>query len=120
MEPEQQKAKVLLLCEACGGYHTEDESEEVYVKIIKGKNCVLKLTKDNVVGQQSEKREVVSVATPAAAPTITVPPSEPLQVIKKRIVPPSAMRIGVNLPPESGGGRSVSVADAMKRPAGAF
>ena len=40
------KMKSVLLCEACGGYHPEEECEIILVKIIKGKNCTLNMTKE--------------------------------------------------------------------------
>jgi hypothetical protein len=46
MAQNEKKLKTYFLCEACGKYHPEDECEEVYIKIIKGKNCVLNLSKD--------------------------------------------------------------------------
>lgn len=37
--------RTVLKCEACGGFHSEKDSEIVLIKIVKGKNCELDQTK---------------------------------------------------------------------------
>lgn len=91
MKPDLEKmeSSSYLLCEACGGYHTEDECEVVIVKIVKGKNCKLNMTKEHTANLnntpkifENEKRSVETEMTVSNQPQ--VPPRR-----TPSIVPPS-------------------------------
>ena len=36
------KKSTVFKCEVCGGYHSEEESEIIVIKVVKGKNCELR------------------------------------------------------------------------------
>jgi hypothetical protein len=81
----------LLKCDACGGYHPEDECEVVTIKLIKGKSCEFKPTffsapiQNNEVYPQNIGNNTVPLGTPAPE-TVNMEP-KPL-VKQKKIIPP--------------------------------
>jgi hypothetical protein len=55
------ESKTVVKCESCGGYHAEEDSEYITIKIIKGKKCPL--PKQNIFennGRIVKETEVVS------------------------------------------------------------
>jgi hypothetical protein len=111
------KTKTVLLCEACGGYHPEDECEIVLVKIIKGKDCALNMTKEQTFARPTKsvteaprvvtgREDIPDPAMPAGPVREIVPPG-----IKKQ--DPRLIRPSVVGPP---GMRIPSMADIMKEP----
>jgi hypothetical protein len=125
-----EQGKVLILCEACGGYHPEDECEEVYVKVVKGKNCVLNLSKDYTfkpLQTASSQVEVSHITTPTT-PTEdknNVVVAEETSTTTRNIIPPGLLRMqaggNIAIIPAAGNGNgargNVSPASVFKPPA---
>jgi hypothetical protein len=98
--------KSVLLCEACGGYHPEDDCEIILVKIIKGKKCDLNMTKENTQFNTLKQRTTPQSVIPTNMQTThakkqdeiidEIPVTTQKPVIKS-VIPPGVA--GVLIPP---------------------
>ena len=119
--PKNLKMKTVLLCEACGGYHPEEECEIIVVKIVKGKNCHLNMTKD-----QTFVRPTATLTIPDNSGSVAVEKKEEIPVQERpsgqvrEIVPPGIKKNDPRLlrPSVVGpqGMKIPSMADMMKEP----
>jgi hypothetical protein len=112
------KMKTVLLCEACGSYHPEEECEIILVKIIKGKNCTLNMTKEQTFARPTTPAVEIPKVTMNENIPIGFSPMPANQV--REIVPngikkndPRLLRPTVSGP---GGMKIPTMADMMKEP----
>jgi hypothetical protein len=98
------ETKQVLRCEACGGFHSEEESEIVVIRIVKGKNCELKnifsenrttAPISNFSNRQQDREEKFIPKGESIVPSIFAPKEETEEIsvlpAKRKIVPPPGM-----------------------------
>lgn len=87
--------KSLFKCEACGGYHTADESEVVIIRMVKGKNCELTHANRTVVVAKTIDTSPASTLAPIMIPAPNNPINNSTATFKE-----DAPGEGYHIPPK--------------------
>jgi hypothetical protein len=100
---EKMNSSSYLLCEACGGYHPEEECEIVVVKIVKGKKCKLNVAKEYTSNLSKQSATATEKHTPekkaVITPEETTPVAQPTPPKRSTVIPPGLA--SMMIPPTS-------------------